>query len=148
LKSSLALPAGRAVANANTALHLACLALGSGPGDEVIVPSLSFVATANAVLYTGAEVRFADILGPDELTLDPAAVEALITTRTEAAAARELILPSSPAWGKKPCRWLPPPCSTPCSARRLVRGHEPNVNGKEQYGNGHAVVSPDIHLTI
>ena len=48
-----------AVSNATEALHMACLALGIGPGDEVIVPSLSFVATANAVLYTGADVVFA-----------------------------------------------------------------------------------------
>jgi len=73
-----------AVSNATVALHMACLALGIGPGDEVIVPSLTFVATANAVLYTGAEVRFADILGPDELTIDPASIEQAITPRTRA----------------------------------------------------------------
>jgi dTDP-4-amino-4,6-dideoxygalactose transaminase len=73
-----------AVSNATVALHLACLALGIGPGDEVIVPSLSFVATANAVLYTGAEVRFADILGPDDLTLSPAAIQRRLTPRTKA----------------------------------------------------------------
>ncbi len=73
-----------AVSNATQALHLACLALGIGPGDEVIVPSLTFVATANAVLYTGAEVRFADIIGPDELTVDPASIEQAITPRTKA----------------------------------------------------------------
>ncbi|HZU87361.1 MAG TPA: DegT/DnrJ/EryC1/StrS family aminotransferase, partial [Anaerolineaceae bacterium] len=73
-----------AVSNATQALHLACLALGIGPDDEVIVPSLTFVATANAVLYTGAEVRFADILGPDELTIDPASIEQAITPRTKA----------------------------------------------------------------
>src|SRR5690242_7534626 len=48
-----------AVANATAALHLACLALGLGPGDEVILPSLTFVATANAVRYTGAIPVFA-----------------------------------------------------------------------------------------
>lgn len=73
-----------AVSNATQALHLACLALGIGPGDEVIVPSLTFVATANAVLYTGAEVRFADILGPDELTIDPQEIHRLVTPRTKA----------------------------------------------------------------
>jgi dTDP-4-amino-4,6-dideoxygalactose transaminase len=73
-----------AVSNATQALHLACLALGIGPGDEVIVPALTFVATANAVLYTGASVRFADILGPGELTVDPADIEACITPRTKA----------------------------------------------------------------
>lgn len=73
-----------AVSNATQALNLACLALGIGPGDEVIVPSLTFVATANAVLYTGADVRFADIIGPDELTIDPESIEQAITPRTKA----------------------------------------------------------------
>jgi dTDP-4-amino-4,6-dideoxygalactose transaminase len=73
-----------AVSNATQALHLACLALDIGPGDEVIVPSLTFVATANAVLYTGARVRFADILGPDELNISPEAVESLVNPHTRA----------------------------------------------------------------
>ncbi|MDX1437231.1 MAG: DegT/DnrJ/EryC1/StrS family aminotransferase, partial [Anaerolineales bacterium] len=66
------------------ALHLAALALGLGPGDEVIVPSLTFVATANAPLSTGAKIRFADITSLDEPVLDPAAVEAAITPQTKA----------------------------------------------------------------
>lgn len=73
-----------AVTNGTTALHLACQALEIGPGDEVIVPSLSFVATANAVLYTGADVRFADIIGPDELNISPKSIEKLINPRTKA----------------------------------------------------------------
>lgn len=73
-----------AVSNATVALHLACLALGIGPGDEVIVPALTFVATANAVLYTGAQVRFADIIGPEELNISPEAIEKLITPHTKA----------------------------------------------------------------
>jgi dTDP-4-amino-4,6-dideoxygalactose transaminase len=73
-----------AVSNATDALHLACLALGIGPADEVIVPSLSFVATSNAVLYTGAQVRFADVVGEDDLTIDPLEVERLITPQTRA----------------------------------------------------------------
>lgn len=73
-----------AVSNATQALHLACLSLGIGPGDEVIVPSLTFVATSNAVLYTGAEVRFADIISPEELTIDPEDIEAKITPKTKA----------------------------------------------------------------
>jgi dTDP-4-amino-4,6-dideoxygalactose transaminase len=72
------------VSNATVALHLANLALGIGPGDEVIVPSLTFVATANAVLYTGAEVRFADIVGPKDLTISPDEIEKQITPRTKA----------------------------------------------------------------
>jgi dTDP-4-amino-4,6-dideoxygalactose transaminase len=73
-----------AVSNATQALHLACSALGLGPGDEVILPSLTFVATANAVLYTGAAPVFADIIGPEDLTVDPADIEAKITPRTRA----------------------------------------------------------------
>lgn len=73
-----------AVSNATVALHLACLSLGIGSGDEVIVPSLSFVATSNAVLYTGAQVRFADILGPEELTISPEEIERSITPHTRA----------------------------------------------------------------
>jgi dTDP-4-amino-4,6-dideoxygalactose transaminase len=73
-----------AVSNATEALHLACLALGIGPGDEVITPSLSFVATSNAVLYTGAEVRFADVIGPDELTIDPVDIARQVTPKTKA----------------------------------------------------------------
>jgi dTDP-4-amino-4,6-dideoxygalactose transaminase len=72
------------VSNATEALHLAGLALGIGPGDEVITPSLSFVATSNAVLYTGANVRFADVCGPHDLTIDPEDVERKITLSTRA----------------------------------------------------------------
>ena len=73
-----------AVSNATEALHLACLALGIGRGDEVIVPSLTFVATANAVLYANAEVRFADIIGPHDLNISPEDIERQITSRTKA----------------------------------------------------------------
>ncbi len=73
-----------AVSNATVALHLACLALEIGPGDEVIVPSLTFVATANAVRYTGAQVRFADIQGHHDLTVSPEAIRLQITPRTRA----------------------------------------------------------------
>jgi dTDP-4-amino-4,6-dideoxygalactose transaminase len=73
-----------AVSNATEALHLACQAVGIGPGDEVIVPSLTFVATANAVLYTGAEVVFADIVSQDDLTIDPNSIASLINERTRA----------------------------------------------------------------
>jgi perosamine synthetase len=65
------------------ALHLSLLALGIGPGDEVIVPDLTWVATANAVTYTGATPVFADV-EEDSWCLDPAAFEAAITPRTKA----------------------------------------------------------------
>lgn len=73
-----------AVSNATQALHLGCLALGIGPGDEVIVPALTFVASANAVLYTGAEVRFSEVTGYEELTISPEDIERQITPRTKA----------------------------------------------------------------
>lgn len=74
---------GISTSNGTTALHLAIHALGIGPGDEVIVPALTFVASANAVHYTGATPVFADV-DAQSWTLDPAAVEALITPRTKA----------------------------------------------------------------
>ncbi len=73
-----------AVSNCTAALHLALLALEIGPGDNVIVPSLTFVATANAVLYTGAEVRFADVHSLDNLTIDPRSVYTQIDANTRA----------------------------------------------------------------
>ena len=73
-----------ATSNATSALHMACLAAGIGPGDEVIVPSLSFVATANAALYTGADVCFADVISLDELNISPLDIENRINERTKA----------------------------------------------------------------
>jgi len=73
-----------AVTNSTAALHLACLAAGLGPGDEVIVPSLTFVATANAVRYTGATPVFAEIESHDLLNISPSSIEARITTKTRA----------------------------------------------------------------
>jgi dTDP-4-amino-4,6-dideoxygalactose transaminase len=73
-----------AVANGTAALHLALLAVGCGPGDEVVVPSLNFVAAANTIKHTGAEPVFCDIVGPEELNLDPADVEAAVSERTKA----------------------------------------------------------------
>src|SRR5579859_1386821 len=72
-----------ATANGTVALHLALAALGIGPGDEVVVPSLTFVATANAVMYTGAKPVFADV---DRSTwcMDPNSLERVITKRSRA----------------------------------------------------------------
>ena len=76
-------PDAVATTNCTTALHLALYASGVGPGDEVIVPSLSFIATANSVWQCGATPVFADI-DPLTYNLDPAAAEAAITPRTKA----------------------------------------------------------------
>lgn len=73
-----------AVSSCTAALHLAMVALGMGEGDEVIVPSLSFVATANAVRYTGARPVFADISGIEDLTISAESIESRITPRTKA----------------------------------------------------------------
>lgn len=73
-----------AVTNATAGLHLSCLAAGLGPGDEVILPALTFVATANAIRYTGATPIFADITSTENWTLSPEATEACITPRTRA----------------------------------------------------------------
>jgi dTDP-4-amino-4,6-dideoxygalactose transaminase len=71
-----------ATANGTAALHLICLAAGFGPGDEVIVPSLTFVASVNAIAYTGATPVFIDITALDRPWPSAAAVEAAITPRT------------------------------------------------------------------
>ena len=73
-----------AVSSGTAALHLALLAAGCGPGDEVVVPSLTFVAAANSVRHVGAEPVFCDIRGPEDLNLDADDVRAAITDRTRA----------------------------------------------------------------
>src|SRR5512132_3133102 len=73
-----------AVANGTAGLHLVCAAAGLGPGDEVVVPSMTFVATVSAIAYTGATPVFADIVSTSEPWLDPDAVQAALTARTKA----------------------------------------------------------------
>lgn len=87
---------GVAVSNGTAALHLAMLALGIGPGDEVIVPPITFAATANCVLYCGGNPVFADVCA-DTLLIDPATVEAFITPRTKAIIAVD--------YAGQPCDW-------------------------------------------
>jgi perosamine synthetase len=73
---------GLACANGTVAIHLALMALGTGPGDEVIVPSLTYIATANAVRYCGATPVFADC-HPDTWNITADTIEPLITERTK-----------------------------------------------------------------
>jgi dTDP-4-amino-4,6-dideoxygalactose transaminase len=73
-----------AVSNGTGAIHLALLALGCGPGDEVVLPSLNFVAAANAVSHTGARPVFCDVVGASDLNLEPQDVESSFTDRTKA----------------------------------------------------------------
>jgi dTDP-4-amino-4,6-dideoxygalactose transaminase len=76
-------PFGIAVNSGTSALHLALLAAGVGPGDEVITIPFTFVATVSAILYAGATPVFVDI-DPVTFTMDPSCVEAAVTKRTKA----------------------------------------------------------------
>jgi dTDP-4-amino-4,6-dideoxygalactose transaminase len=72
-----------AVANGTAALHVGLLAVDCGPGDEVVLPSLNFVAAANTILHTGATPVFCDVKGEADLNLDPADLEAAVTPATK-----------------------------------------------------------------
>ena len=74
---------GVATSNGTAALHLALAALGIGHGDEVIVPTLTFIATANAVSYTGAKPVLLES-HPDYWCMDPAKIEEAVSPRTKA----------------------------------------------------------------
>lgn len=73
-----------ALANGTAALHIAVLAAGVGSGDEVIVPSLTFIADLNVVRVSGGEVVLADITSKDDWAMDPADIERKITPKTKA----------------------------------------------------------------
>lgn len=75
-------PHAQAVSSGSTALRVALAALGIGPGDEVVIPAFTFVATAEAVIHAGAELVIVDI--DDTFNMDPGAFEAAITKRTKA----------------------------------------------------------------
>lgn len=87
---------GAALCNGTAALHAAMFALGVGPGDEVIVPPITFAATANCVLYMGATPVFADV-EPDTLLIDPEDVARKITPRTKAVIGVD--------YAGQPCDW-------------------------------------------
>ena len=95
-----------AVSNATVALHMACAALDLKPGDEVIVPSLTFVATANAVRYTGATPVFADITSDTDLTISLDSIKKAFTPRSRAIivmhyAGYACDMPAILAWAKE-----------------------------------------------
>jgi dTDP-4-amino-4,6-dideoxygalactose transaminase len=71
------------LSNCTDGLHLCCKICGFGPGDEVLVPSLTFAASVNCVCYTGATPVFCDIVGPRHLNIDPKDIEKKITSRTK-----------------------------------------------------------------
>lgn len=71
------------MSNCTSSLHTCCMVCGFGPGDEVIVPSLTFAASYNCIRYVGATPVFADIVGPNHIDIDPKDIEAKITPRTK-----------------------------------------------------------------
>ena len=75
---------GVAVSSGTAALHLALLACDCGPGDEVVLPSLNFVAAANVIRHAGAQPVFCDIVGEHDLNLDPDDLASAVTERTKA----------------------------------------------------------------
>lgn len=80
----IGVPVALACNSATAALHMALDALGVGPGDDVVVPSLTFVATANAVRYCGARPVFADVASLDEWNVDARSIERALTPATKA----------------------------------------------------------------
>ena len=71
------------MSNCTSSLHTACMVCGFGPGDEVICPSLTFAASCNCIRYVGATPVFADIVGPDNINIDPKDIERKITPKTK-----------------------------------------------------------------
>ena len=74
----IGVPVALACNSATAALHMALAALDIGPGDDVIVPSLTFVATANAVRYCGARPVFADVASIDDWNVDAASIKRVL----------------------------------------------------------------------
>jgi dTDP-4-amino-4,6-dideoxygalactose transaminase len=110
-----------AVNTGTSALHLALLAAGVGPGDEVITVPFTFVATVSAVCYAGALPVFVDV-EPVTLTMDPAKLEAAITPRTKAIVYLSICMDRWPTWTRS---WLLPAVTVSLlsrmPARRTVR---------------------------
>ena len=96
-----------AFSNGTAALHAAANAIDCGPGDEVIVPAISFVATANAVVYCGGTPVFADV-NPETMLLDTADVVRKISSRTKAIVAMD--------YGGQPCDYS--------TLRQIANQHE------------------------
>ncbi len=87
LSAFVGTPHAVTVSSGTAALHLACLAAGIGAGDEVIVPAFTFVASATAARYVGAEPVLCDVRSPHDFNIDPEGVKRRITPRTRAVVA-------------------------------------------------------------
>jgi len=122
---------GVAVSSCTTGLHLIMHLLGVGPGEEVVVPSLSFIATANAVRYVGATPVFADV-DPDTANLTPSTVESVLTARTRAVlAVHQGGMPAELAGLRALCepRGIPVVEDAACAAGSTYRGRPVGVGG-------------------
>lgn len=115
-----------ATSSCTGSLHLSLLALGIGPGDEVIVPDITWVATANAVMYCGATPVFCDV-DPQTWCMDPVSFERCITPRTKAVmpvhlyghpAAMHEIMPIARAYGLRVVEDAAPSIGAECHGRR------------------------------
>lgn len=129
-----------AVSSCTAALHVALAALGVGPGDEVITASHSFIATANAVRYTGATPVFVDVAA-GSFNLDPALVEGAITPRTKAVlCVHQLGMPCDIATiaGLAGRRGIPVVEDAACAAGSEIRG---STAGWERIGRPHGDVA-------
>ena len=71
------------MSNCTDSLHVCCIVCGFGPGDEVICPSITFAASCNCIRYVGATPVFADIVGLNNMNIDPKDIEAKITPKTK-----------------------------------------------------------------
>jgi len=111
-----------ATSNCTTALHLALYVLGVGPGDEVVCPSFSFIATANAIRYCGATPVFADV-EPSTGNLSPETVAAVLTDRTKAVlAVHQGGQPADIPALREVCRDVPVVEDAACAAGATLHG--------------------------
>jgi len=111
-----------ATSNCTTALHLALYVLGVGPGDEVVCPSFSFIATANAIRYCGAIPVFADV-EPSTGNLSPETVAAVLTDRTKAVlAVHQGGQPADIPALREVCRDVPVVEDAACAAGATLHG--------------------------
>jgi len=111
-----------ATSNCTTALHLALYVLGVGPGDEVVCPSFSFIATANAIRYCGAIPVFADV-EPSTGNLSPETVAAVLTERTKAVlAVHQGGQPADIPALREVCRDVPVVEDAACAAGATLHG--------------------------
>ncbi len=113
---------GVAVSSCTAALHLALHVLGIGPGDEVVVPSFSFIASTNAVRYVGATPVFADV-DPTTGNITPETVTPLLTSRTKAVlAVHQGGMPADVVALRSACGGIPVVEDAACAAGSTYRG--------------------------